>query len=245
MAYRSGINWFHYAEANYPGYKGDDAIKHLDPKFGQQVSQFIDALRRNSKGAAVTHTIFSTYRPPERQYLMHYAWAITYPNGDPDVKKASDVPPFATWRNGLSDALLPRLSKLSSYRKLPALPPLSIRWDLGNEGDSQAQAEEMNRLFNPGGYGPGLYSDHCFGVAIDMTFQWSGTIAVGLGPHRIENTKKTVHLRNIQGRLFVDVEPPGNPDHNDALKFLGATYGVHKFVGQKHHDLEHWFFDGH
>lgn len=76
----SGAHWVD----KYPTSKTTDTLK--DP-FKTNVEAFIKMLQAN--GATVT--IDATFRPPERAYLMHYAWKIArgqikygcYPTSDP------------------------------------------------------------------------------------------------------------------------------------------------------------------
>lgn len=68
----SGPHW----RERFPDSK---STKDLTPKFGPAVDRFLAALR--SAGAHVS--IGSTYRPPERAYLMHYAWQIARKRLDP------------------------------------------------------------------------------------------------------------------------------------------------------------------
>ena len=76
----SGASWV----AHYPTSRSTDT---LHEPFKGHVESFIHTLR--AAGAGVT--ISATYRPPERAYLMHYAWEIAhghiahghYPTTDP------------------------------------------------------------------------------------------------------------------------------------------------------------------
>lgn len=61
------------------------SIDDLAPPFREHASAFVAALR--AAGAGVT--ISATYRPKERAYLMHWAWAIGKTNADP-----ATVPPM-------------------------------------------------------------------------------------------------------------------------------------------------------
>src|SRR5579885_1032370 len=60
-------------------------IEDLDGAFRGCVARFVDALRE--AGASVV--IADTYRPPERCYLMHYAWMIANAGQDPEL-----IPPM-------------------------------------------------------------------------------------------------------------------------------------------------------
>lgn len=61
----SGSQWV----ARFPT---STSLADLTPTFGTAVASFIAAI----KAAGGSVTISATYRPPERAYLMHYAWAI-------------------------------------------------------------------------------------------------------------------------------------------------------------------------
>jgi D-alanyl-D-alanine dipeptidase len=76
---KSGSQW----ASRYPG---SVSTSDLAQPFGGSVDKFIAAL--NAAGASVG--ISATYRPPERAYLMHYAWAIAN-----DGESPTDVPAMA------------------------------------------------------------------------------------------------------------------------------------------------------
>jgi len=48
------------------------SVEDLSADFRRSVNSFIDAI----KNAGGSVTITATYRPPERAYLMHYAWEV-------------------------------------------------------------------------------------------------------------------------------------------------------------------------
>jgi hypothetical protein len=66
----------------FPGSKSPD---DLQGDFKSAAQAFLNAL--SDAGASVT--ISATFRPPERAYLMHYAWAIAHGEISP-----RDVPPM-------------------------------------------------------------------------------------------------------------------------------------------------------
>lgn len=66
-------------------YPTSRSIADLTPAFGAAVSRFIDAIQ-HAGGSVV---ISATLRPPQRAYLMHYAWLIARDGLDP-----SAVPPM-------------------------------------------------------------------------------------------------------------------------------------------------------
>lgn len=69
---RSGAQWV----ARYPT---STSLGDLTPAFSKAVTSFIAAIE--AAGGSVT--ISATYRPPERAYLMHYAWAIAKDGASP------------------------------------------------------------------------------------------------------------------------------------------------------------------
>jgi len=74
----SGAQWV----SRFPG---SHATSALTPEFRIAVDSFISAM----EAASVNVRIASTYRPPERSYLMHWAWRIK--NGtDPALAPAMD-----------------------------------------------------------------------------------------------------------------------------------------------------------
>lgn len=79
MAEPSGVNWC----KKFPGSKSDD---DLAEPFRASVKAFLAAL--HTAGAHVV--INATLRPPERAYLMHFAWEIARKHMPP-----SKVPPKA------------------------------------------------------------------------------------------------------------------------------------------------------
>lgn len=65
MAENSGPQWVE----RFPS---DDHLSALAEPFHDKAIRFVEAMRH----AAMQVTITAVYRPPERAYLMHYAWAI-------------------------------------------------------------------------------------------------------------------------------------------------------------------------
>jgi hypothetical protein len=68
----SGAQWV----TRYPT---STSLGDLTPAFSKAVTSFIAAIE--AAGGSVT--ISATYRPPERAYLMHYAWAIAKEGASP------------------------------------------------------------------------------------------------------------------------------------------------------------------
>ncbi|MEO6727060.1 MAG: hypothetical protein ABIP14_17365 [Blastocatellia bacterium] len=53
-------------------FPGSTSVSDLEPTFGNNVNLFLAALRAAGAGLRIT----STLRPPERAYMMHFAWSI-------------------------------------------------------------------------------------------------------------------------------------------------------------------------
>jgi hypothetical protein len=70
---------------------------------------------------------------------------------------------------------------------------------------------------------PSLTSRHIAGLAVDMSIQWTGKLA----------------LKDAQGKS-VSLESPRDGS-NTALHAVGASYGVHKLLS----DPPHWSDNGH
>lgn len=73
----SGLPWV----ARFPTSK---SLSDLTATFSSAVSRFIAAIT----AAGGSATISATYRPPERAYLMHYAWAIAKEGAAPTSVEA-------------------------------------------------------------------------------------------------------------------------------------------------------------
>jgi D-alanyl-D-alanine dipeptidase len=115
--------------------------------FRTKVEEFLAALR--SAGAGVF--IAATLRPPERAYLMHWAWMIA--------------------RERYNPSKVPRLSGVDIQWVHSAFAHQS------SEMLSRAAAEQMVRAYQIR-YCPSLKSRHTEGRAIDMTITWSGTLTI-------------------------------------------------------------------
>jgi hypothetical protein len=89
---RSGRSWV----ARFPGSR---SLTYLKAGFRQAAEAFIGSM----KDAGATVRISATFRPPERAYLMHFAWAIARLGANP-----STVPPMAgvdiEWDHGNASA---------------------------------------------------------------------------------------------------------------------------------------------
>jgi hypothetical protein len=107
--------------------------------------------RAHQPHAGVHVTISATLRPPERAYLMHYAFRIAREHLDP-----AQVPA----RTGVNIEWV--------HRNAQGQPDLAA---------SQTAAEAMVRGYSIV-YRPALASRHTQGLAIDMNISWSGTLVI-------------------------------------------------------------------
>jgi uncharacterized Zn-binding protein involved in type VI secretion len=113
--------------------------------FRQSAEHFISALQ--SAGASVS--IDTTLRPPERAYLMHYAWQIA--------------------NNGLNPATVPSMQGVDIdwvHRNANGTANLAT-----SRSEAQAMVNGYGIV-----YQPALNSRHTEGNAIDMTISWTGNL---------------------------------------------------------------------
>ena len=119
-------------------------IKDLTPSFRKAVEAFIDAMT----AADVRVRISSTYRSPERSYLMHWCWKIRHKQVKPE-----DVPAMAgvdiNWVHPTA------AESIEAARKM-------------------TEAFDMRALKTE----PALHSLHNEGRAIDMTISWMGSVTI-------------------------------------------------------------------
>ncbi|RIK37343.1 MAG: peptidoglycan-binding domain-containing protein [Chloroflexi bacterium] len=120
------------------------SIDDLEATFAANVKKFTAALT----AAGATYTIGATKRPPERGYLMHWAWQIAKGG-----KSAKDVPAKEgvniEWWHG-DDA-----------KSKAAAQEMCDKYDI-----------------NDLEVAPSLTSRHFEGKAIDMSVSWSGTLKI-------------------------------------------------------------------
>ena len=119
-------------------------LKDLAPSFRKSVEAFVDAMM----AADVRVRISSTYRSPERSYLMHWCWKIRHKQ-----VKAEDVPAMAgvdiNWVHPTD------VESIAAARKM-------------------TEAFDMAGLNTE----PALHSLHNEGRAIDMTISWMGSVTI-------------------------------------------------------------------
>jgi peptidoglycan hydrolase-like protein with peptidoglycan-binding domain len=136
----SGVYWV----SQFPTSRSIDSL--VTP-FRNNVVRFVDALQK--AGASVS--IAATRRPPERAYLMHYAWRIVNEGLSPEA-----VPPY------------------------PGVDIQWAHTDNGGKVDlaaARAAAQEMVSAYALK-YKPSLTSNHIKGTAIDMTIAWLGNLVI-------------------------------------------------------------------
>jgi hypothetical protein len=124
--------------------------RDLTVPFRTNVDRFLAALRQ----AGATIIISSTFRTPERGYLMHWCWRIVNQNVNP-----TDVPSMAGVNiNWVHEGRTPQEARQRGV----------------------AAANEMVIAFNIQrlGVAPALRSRHMLGFGIDMNIQWSGTLSI-------------------------------------------------------------------
>jgi len=144
----SGTEWV-------PIYPGSKLVSDLTEPFKTNVTEFIAALEAG--GAAVK--IAATYRPPQRAYLMHYAWRVGLEGMDPLL-----VPPY--------DGPAPNVAVCWAHHDALGSFDASA---------SKAAASKMVSLFQIGhkpGHKPAFPTTHSLGQAIDMQVTWTGTLAI-------------------------------------------------------------------
>lgn len=118
----------------------------------------IDAAAAGDPGAGITRSIAATYRPPERAYLMHWAWGIArgLPANmcRPGDKPAVPVPPDS----------------------VPALANVDIDWTHGGDYTAaRLAAEQMIAVYGMRACAS-LTTNHEKRLAIDMTIKTSPNV---------------------------------------------------------------------
>lgn len=129
-------------------------VNVLVEPFRHNVRQFLSAL--GSAGA--TMSIISTYQPPERQYIKHYAYAIAKQGRDPESVPAMECLEF-TWKRKAADGSY----SLAESRRF-----------------AQSVVDGLGIA-----YEPALISRHMQGRAIDMHISWEGTLSIRRADGRV------------------------------------------------------------
>jgi hypothetical protein len=120
------------------------AIDDLEITFRGKVERFLGALR--SAGATVT--ISSTCRPPQRAYLMHWAWRIAKEGYDPQKVPSLEGVTINWWHGDAARSRQAAQAMVNGYG--------------------------INNLKVP----PALTSRHIQGLAIDMDIAWQGQLKI-------------------------------------------------------------------
>jgi hypothetical protein len=107
------------------------------------------------------YKINSTYRPPQRAYLMHYCWLISRSKINP-----ADVPAYQPVGNQRDPVDIEWV-----HRDAKGNPDLAASW---------RAAHEMVNGFSIAGLrvAPALDSNHVRGQAIDMEISWHGNLDI-------------------------------------------------------------------
>lgn len=126
-------------------------VSDLVAPFQTNVQNFLNALT----AAGATCHISATLRPPQRAYLMHYAWKIA--------------------KNGLNPASVPAYSGPGD--------PVNIDWVHRNaKGRVNRAASKAAARAMVAGYGlkhiAALDGRHLYGRAIDITISWEGNLTI-------------------------------------------------------------------
>lgn len=136
----SGLQWV----SQYPT---STSLTDLAPGFRQSAQNFINAL--NNAGAQVH--IEATYRPPERAYLMHWAWMIDKEQYDPRL-----VPAMAGVN--IQWAHLDADGRYDAQRSKAAAKAMVLGYGIVHQ--------------------PALQSRHTARGAVDMGISWQGVLHV-------------------------------------------------------------------
>jgi D-alanyl-D-alanine dipeptidase len=171
----SGPDWF----KQYPG---SDNLDDLVEPFKGNARSFIAMLRANH----ATVSISATYRPPQRAWLMHWAWEIAKGN-QPYSKVGSIENPYN----------------------------IAIEWDHGNEKSTRAAAAAMVKKYKMAHHAA-LKSRHTERHAIDITIDsLPSVLKVDGKDHSVGDEPATENkaLRRLSRSLYHVVKNPGDPPH--------------------------------
>jgi D-alanyl-D-alanine dipeptidase len=127
-------------------FRGSTSLDALEPTFRKDVKNFIAALKK--AGAKVI--VSQTYRPPERAYMMYWAYEI----GNGHI-----VP------NGTN---------------IPKMKGVDIEWKHATPSQSKQAARNMLATFGMLALKtkPALKSRHTEKKAVDMTISWTGNLTI-------------------------------------------------------------------
>lgn len=133
----SGASWV-------PLYPGSSDVADLEPGFREKVQAFIGAL----KAGGASYRITSTLRPPQRAYLMHWAWMITKKDFDPRRVPLLAGVDIEWWHGNEEDSRTAAQAMVNGY----GIDTLLVA--------------------------PALHSRHIDGKAVDMHVGWTGTLKI-------------------------------------------------------------------
>lgn len=139
----SGAQWV----ARFPG---SNSVSDCGAPFAANLQSFISAM----KAGGATVTVSATYRPPERAYLMHWAYMIVNEDQDPRT-----VPAMAgvniKWDHAAADG---------TYSSSASV----------NAAQAMVNGYGMQNLNTP----PALSSRHTMRFAVDMSISWAGDLTI-------------------------------------------------------------------
>jgi hypothetical protein len=185
-------------------YQGSNQTTELTPAFQKKVDRFISELRKAGANVSIT----ATYRPPERAYLMHYAWKIAKENLDPQkVNPAHGKGVQICW----------------------------VHRDTDGNVDLEASKKAAEQMIDQTGFNMAhsatLTSNHSGRRAIDMTITWANDITVNDANGRpvvIAGEPRT------GGSIHFPEGSAGRVGHKELHK-VGASYGVKKLLDDPPH----------
>jgi len=129
-------------------FPNSSSLDDLKEPFRTNAKSFVAALRK----AGATADISSTYRPPERAYLMHYSFQVA--------------------TNGLDPSTVPAMKGVDidwTYKDTTGKTDLAA---------SRKAAKDMVVAYGIV-FAPSLSSRHTEGNAIDMDISWTGDLTIG------------------------------------------------------------------
>jgi len=199
----SGAQWC----SRYPG---SAKLEDLDVPFKDDLKAFLDAC----KAAGVVWHVTQTYRPPQRAYLMHYAWKVA---------KGQVAPAAVPAYSGEGEA--PR-----------------IKWAHEKKEDSIKAAQAMVNGYGIV-FAPALKSNHSGKTAVDMSvssWTWKEGKYIEIQvkgkaeKRRIEKNALRTKEATVGGKKKTFSTGLGD-EYNTDLHEVGATYGVKKLFTDKPH----------
>ncbi len=115
VKFPSGASWI-------DRYPASQRLQDLDSNFGSDVREFVAVLEK----ASATVEVLATRMPPERAYLMHWAWRITQEGLDPRHVPYMDGVDIRWWHGNLGTSREAAWSMVHGYgiEELDEPPPL-------------------------------------------------------------------------------------------------------------------------